>query len=136
MFTATATRAGGSLGHQVDVNGRHTIVTDEPESLGGTDLGPAPHELLPAALASCVSTMIAMYAGRKEWDIGDLRVDVVYDSEAEPRTFEVTIGLGDGLTDEQIARLERVAKTCPVRRALEGAVVFEERMVTSEPAAV
>ena len=72
-FTATARRAGG-LSHEVDVNGRHTIVTDEPESIGGTDLGPAPHELLPAALASCVSTMLALYAERKGWDLGELVV--------------------------------------------------------------
>ena len=39
-MTATARRAGNSLKHEVDVNGRHTIVTDEPEHLGGTDEGP------------------------------------------------------------------------------------------------
>ncbi len=43
-MTATARRVGNSLEHEVDVNGRHTIVTDEPERLGGSDLGPAPHE--------------------------------------------------------------------------------------------
>ena len=46
-FTATARRTGTGLRHEIDVNGRHTIVTDEPESLGGTDTAPAPHELLP-----------------------------------------------------------------------------------------
>ena len=47
-FTASARPVNGSLRHEIDVNGRHTIVTDEPEGLGGTDTGPAPHELLPA----------------------------------------------------------------------------------------
>ena len=36
----------------------HTITTDEPASLGGTDTAPTPHELLTATLASCVSTML------------------------------------------------------------------------------
>jgi hypothetical protein len=36
-MTATARRIGTGLAHQVDVNVRHTIVTDEPERLGGTD---------------------------------------------------------------------------------------------------
>lgn len=53
---ATARSAGNGLRHEVDVNGRHVITTDEPSSLGGTDAGPAPHELLPATLAACVST--------------------------------------------------------------------------------
>lgn len=60
-MTATAHAIDGGLRHEVDVNGRHTIITDEPERLGGTDLGPAPHELLVAMLASCVCTMIYFY---------------------------------------------------------------------------
>ena len=53
---ATARRVADTLEHEVDVNGRHVIVTDEPEPLGGTDRGPAPHELLPAVLAACAAT--------------------------------------------------------------------------------
>lgn len=127
-FTASARRIGNTLRHEVDVNGRHTIVTDEPTSIGGTDTGPAPHELLPASLASCVSTMIALYAQRRQWDIGEVRVDVEYDHEATPRRFDVNVHLPDGLTDDQVARLKRVADGCPVRRALEGGFTFDERI--------
>ena len=80
-MTATARPTGTGLEHEIDVNGRHTIVTDEPERLGGSDLGPGPHELLPATLASCVATMIAMYAQNRGWDIGETVVDVDYDNE-------------------------------------------------------
>jgi putative redox protein len=134
-MTATARRVDG-LRHEVDLNGRHTIVTDEPESLGGTDAGPAPHELLPAALASCVSTMVALYAKRHDWDVGDLSVDVVYDPKASPRTVDLTLHLPDGLSPEQVARLRRVADTCPVRRALEDAFAFAERIEADAPVAV
>ena len=127
-FTASARRIGDTLRHEVDVNGRHTIITDEPASLGGTDAGPAPHELLPATLASCISTMIALYAQRKGWDIGELRVDVDYDHESEPRRFDVTVHLPDGLSDDQLTRLRRVADTCPVRRALEAGFAFDEQV--------
>jgi uncharacterized OsmC-like protein len=44
------------------IDGRHRLTTDEPERLGGSDRGPAPHELLPAALAACVATTIRTYA--------------------------------------------------------------------------
>jgi putative redox protein len=132
-FTASARSIGGTMRHEIDVNGRHTIVTDEPESLGGTDVGPAPHELLPATLASCISTMIVLYAKRKGWDLGDVRVDVEYHYEDEPRRFDVEVHLPDGLTDDQLVRLRRVADTCPVRRALEGSFVFDERLTTAVP---
>ena len=127
-MSATARRLGDGLRHEVDVNGRHTITTDEPASLGGTDTGPAPHELLPAALASCVSTMVSLYALRKGWDIGEISADVVYDADSDPRRFDVTLHLPAGLTDDQVTRLRRVAASCPVRRALEADVVFEEHL--------
>ena len=66
-MTATARPLGNTLTHEIDVNGRHVMRTDEPLSLGGLDTAPAPHELLPAALAACASTMVALYASRRGW---------------------------------------------------------------------
>ena len=131
-MTATTHRVGTSLKHEVDVNGRHMIVTDEPLSLGGTDEGPAPHELLPAALASCIATMVAMYAQKRGWEVGDTSVEVSYDSEASPRRFEIQLNLPAELSSEQLRRLERVAECCPLRRALEAGFTFQERLVTTE----
>jgi putative redox protein len=125
---ATARPIDG-LCHEVSVNDRHTIVTDEPERLGGTDLGPAPHELLAAALAACISTVLAMYARVRDWDLGHLRVDVGYDPRSVPRHFEVEVRLPTSLTAEQITRLERIAASCPIRKALETGFSFEERFV-------
>ena len=130
MLTATARRVGESLANEVDVNGRHTILTDEPIDLGGTDSGPAPHELLPAALASCIGTMVAMYAKRHNWDLGEVRVDVAYDPDATPRFCKIVVHLEGDLSAEQRRRLERVAETCPIRRALEAGFTFEERLLT------
>lgn len=128
MFTATARSTSGMLRHEVDVNGRHTIVTDEPEHLGGTDVGPAPHELMAAMLAACASTMIVLYARRHGWRLGDVRVDVRYDAEVTPRRVEIDVHLPDGLRPEQVERLRRVAHTCPARRALETGFTFEEQL--------
>jgi len=127
-FTATARTVGNSLRHEVDVNGRHTIITDEPTSVGGTDEGPAPHELLPATLASCISTMVAMYAKNRGWPLDGVSVDVEYDAGSVPRHFDVTVNLPAGLAPEQVRRLTRVADTCPVRRALEAGFAFDERI--------
>ncbi len=131
-MTATACRAGNGLRHEVDVNGRHTIVTDEPERLGGSDRGPAPHELLAATLASCVATMIAMYAQNRSWNIGQTAVTVEYDPDSTPRNFRIDLQIPTDLTPEQRRRLERVAETCPVRRALETGFSFQERIVEAQ----
>ena len=133
MTMSATTRRTGKLRHRVDVNGRHAIVTDEPVGLGGTDEGPAPHELLPAALASCIATMIALYAERHGWEVGDARVEVEYDPDPTPRRVEIEIHLPDSLSPDQLKRLERVAENCPLRRALEAGFEFEERTVSSDP---
>ena len=128
-MSAVAHGSSADLRDEVCVNSRHVIYTDEPEVMGGTDTAPAPHELLPAALASCISTMVSLYAKRRGWEIGDVRVEVDYDYKAEPRTFDVEVHLPDGLTDDQVARLTRVAETCPVKRAFETGFVVRERVV-------
>lgn len=131
-MTATARPVDG-LRHEIDVNGRHITFTDEPERLGGTDTEPAPHELLPAILAACASTMIAMYARPRHLNIEGLEVHAEYDVGATPRRVRLELRLPDGLSDEEISKLRRVADTCPVKRALEAGFEFEELVV---PAAV
>ena len=132
-MTATARSADGALRHEIDVNGRHTIITDEPERLGGTDLAPAPHELLPAMVASCVSTMILLYARNRGWQLDDVRVDVSYDNESEPRGLQTTVHLPQDLSPDQVKRLRKVADSCPVKRALQTGFTFEDRFVFEFP---
>lgn len=132
---ASARSVGDTLRQEVLVDGRHRLVTDEPERLGGTDAGPAPHELLPAALAACIATTIRRYARTKEWVLGEVAVDVVYDNTSTPRRFDVTIDLPPGLTSVQVHRLMRVAEACPLRRSIEAGMVFEERLAGERGAA-
>lgn len=132
-LNATARSIPGTLRQEVVIDGRHRLITDEPEQVGGDGSGPAPHELLPASLAACISTTLVMYARTKGWNLGDVSVDVVYDNHSTPRSFDVRVELGGELTDGQLARLERVAASCPVRRSLEAGATFVERIVRPEP---
>lgn len=128
-LTATARLLPGTLRQEVAIGGgRHLLTTDEPERLGGEDTAPAPHELLPAALAACISTTLAMYARTKGWDLGDVTVDVTYEHRSTPRRFDVVVRLAGDLTAEQLARLDKVAEACPVRRAIEAGIEFSERL--------
>ncbi|MBX5442586.1 MAG: OsmC family protein [Solirubrobacteraceae bacterium] len=127
-LTASARSSGDTLRQEILIDGRHRLVTDEPEHLGGTDEGPAPHELLPAALAGCIATTIRTYARTKGWTLGELSVDVDYDHRSTPRHFDVTVNLPDGLSPAQVTRLMRVAEACPVRRAIEAGMTFDEHL--------
>jgi putative redox protein len=80
-------------------------------------------------LASWVSTMIVLYAQRRDWQLGDVRVDVDCDPDSTPRRVEVTVHLPDGLSSDQVQRLQRVAETCPVKRALEAGFTFDQEVV-------
>ena len=128
---ATAKLIHGTLRNEVLVRDTFIVHTDEPETAGGDDTAPTPHELLAAALASCVTTTVATYARTKGWDLGDLLVEVEYDARATPRRFRVDLRLSGDYDAEQIARLERAAATCPVRRALESGCVIEEHVHAS-----
>ena len=125
-LTATARSIPGTLRQEVVIGGLHRLITDEPRHVGGDESGPAPHELLPAALAACVSTTLVMYARTKEWRLDDVRVEVGYDHRSTPRRFEITIELGGDLDEAQLERLERVARSCPVRRSIETGFEFVE----------
>jgi putative redox protein len=63
-----------------------------------------------------------MYADRKDWDLGDLEVDVdmEFAENSVPRSFDVTVRVPADLTDEQIERLQTIAGKCPVHRVLTG----------------
>jgi putative redox protein len=125
-LSATARSIPGTLRQEVVIDGKHRLVTDEPGRLGGDGSGPAPHELFPAALAACVATTLVMYARTKDWKLGEVSVGVDYDNRSTPRRFEVTVTLGADLTDDQVARLEKVAASCPVRRSIESGIAFVE----------
>ena len=127
-LNASAHSVPGTLQQVVVVAGRHMLTTDEPESLGGDDTAAAPHELVAAALAACVSTTLVMFARTKDWDLGEVHVDVEFDHRATPRRFEVEISLDGDLDAAQVERLERVAATCPVKRSFEAGAEFVEHI--------
>jgi putative redox protein len=125
---AARTGPGGFL-TEIQVN-RHSLVADEPLSVGGSDQGPSPFDLLVAALGACTSMTLRMYADRKGWPLEAATVRLthakIHASECE--TCELTEGMLDRiereieiegpLDDEQRQRLLQIADRCPVHRTL------------------
>lgn len=110
--------------------GRHEFEIDEPTSYGGTDMAATPYDLLLAALGSCTSMTIGLYARRKGIPLEDITVSLWHAKihatdceECETRAgridrIDVAIELTGTLSDQQRARLMEVAKLCPVHRTL------------------
>ena len=124
----------GKYEHEVRVR-EHRMAADEPEELGGRDIGPSPEELLAASLASCTAITMEMYAERKGWDLTGVEVDCDY-SPAErgrPTQFNLVLRLPESLSEEQVERLTVIAAKCPIHRVLEGEVTFRERVQRVAP---
>ncbi|MGI8622873.1 MAG: OsmC family protein [Solirubrobacteraceae bacterium] len=130
---AIATRKG-KFEHEVRVR-EHRVTADEPEGIGGKDLGPSPEELLAAALASCTAITMQMYAERKGWDLNGAEVDCDYQpaERGRPTQFDLVLRLPESLSDEQVERLTVIATKCPIHRTLEGEVAFAERVQRVAP---
>ena len=110
----------------IEVSG-HILRGDEPEDAGGKNLGPAPFDLLTAALAECTTMTIRWYAEQQKWPLEHVEVTVTHQkggegaANARQDVFTKSIRLtGSELTEEQHKKLIEIAAKCPVQRALEG----------------
>jgi putative redox protein len=116
---------------------KHSLIADEPESVGGNDFGPSPYDLLNASLAACTTMTLKMYAQRKKWDLQEV---FVYITNSKKHSDDLGIetenpGYIDhmskklkfvgNLDADQRQRLKEIASRCPVHRTLEKGAVFE-----------
>jgi putative redox protein len=102
----------------------HELISDEPQSLGGQNKGMSPDELVIAALASCTSATLKMYAQRKTWDLQEVKTEITFThgKAGELPTIHRDIELVGDLTEEQKERLFQIANKCPIHRVLTNAI--------------
>ncbi|HVP18542.1 MAG TPA: OsmC family protein [Spirochaetia bacterium] len=100
-------------------NGKQTTYADTTPDKGGGDLGFRPHELLEAALATCMNMHIRMYAASKGIEPGEVCTTVTLDRNSPSEAvFNYSIELSGQLDDEQRNKLLEIAESCPVHRTL------------------
>lgn len=129
----TTVRTEAGLRTEIMANG-FPIVADEPERVGGTNLGPTPYDLLTASLGACTSMTLRMYADRKEWPLDSVTVHLRYrkihardcekceTDEGKIDHIEREITLEGALDHSQRERLLEIADRCPVHRTLHGEI--------------
>ncbi len=102
---------------------KHVFLSDATLEKGGDDKGPSPYELLLAALGSCTSITIRMYAERKGWPLDKVSVKLTHHKEDDMGNVQLDIITRDiklegKLDDEQRARLLEIANKCPIHKTL------------------
>jgi uncharacterized OsmC-like protein len=128
-----------NLRNEVRYGDGHSFITDEPISVGGEDAGPDPYTLLLAALGSCISMTVTLYARRKQWPLESVSVrlrqnrihvkdckECSQDQEGYIHRIERAVSVTGQLSGEQRARLLEIAHKCPVHKTLTSPIVIAE----------
>ena len=128
-----------NLQNEVRYGAVHTFITDEPVSAGGEDAGPDPYSLILAALGSCTSMTVTLYARRKQWPLERVTVrlrqgrihskdcqECALNEEGFIHRIERSVTLTGPLSEEQHARLQEIARKCPVHRTLTSRIVVAD----------
>jgi len=119
----------------------HKLIADEPLSVGGSNLGANPYELLLASLGACTSMTIRMYANRKELSLDNVEVTLKHDRihakdciDCESETgrvdiIEKYIKLEGNLTDTERQRILEIADMCPVHKTLHNEIQIKSNLI-------
>lgn len=103
----------------------HSWIADEPLELGGQDEGPKPVELFLSSLASCILITLRIYAQRRNWDAGEIHVDLIMNELEEGVEIIKDITFSGKLEDEQKEKLLDISNRCPVAKILSNPIEFK-----------
>ena len=107
-------------------DGEHECLADTTPAKGGGNSGFRPHDLLEAALASCINMTVRMYAAHHGIPLGTVAVKVSLDrGNPEETVFRYEVDVDGNLTPAQRDQLLHAARACPVSRTLAKRIRFE-----------
>jgi putative redox protein len=107
-------------------DGEHTALADTTKEKGGSGGGFWPHNLLEAALATCINITLRKYADKHAIPLTVASTKVKLDrSRPEEVIFEYEVELQGNLTEQQRQALLKVAGDCPVKQTLLKRISFK-----------
>ncbi|MCV9931760.1 OsmC family protein [Flavobacterium sp. LS1R47] len=103
------------------------LIADEPQEVGGKNLGFSPSELLASALASCTLITLRMYIDRKEWDVAEINISVDFEKNAEKTVSILSrkIEIKGNVDEAQKERLLKIANSCPIHKTLTNTIQIQ-----------
>jgi putative redox protein len=129
-----------NLQNEVSYGEGQTLRTDEPVAAGGDGTGPDPYTLMLAALGSCISMTVTLYARRKQWPLERVTVQLsqrrihardcaecTENADGFVHRIERTVQFEGALSDEQRTRLQEIAGKCPVHKTLTSPIIVVEK---------
>ena len=124
--------SGVSNYRAIVTNGMHAAPVDISRAKGGGEDGFRPHELLEAALASCINTHVRTYADKHKIKLKSVTTEVSLDhSKRNKAVYSYTIELHGKLTDKQREKLIKAAENCSVSNTLSKSVLIERAQDTA-----
>ncbi|TCL56031.1 putative redox protein [Hydrogenispora ethanolica] len=103
----------------------HQLIADTTSDKGGNDNGFRPHELLEAALASCLTISLRMYLENQGIKIDSCSVTVELDrSNPDKTVFRKKVELNGAISESDRKRIEAVLASCPVQKTLSKELAF------------
>ena len=121
MVKTKTTYEGGLHCSMVHEPSGGTVSTDAPVDNNGKGESFSPTDLVGAALAGCMSTIMGIVAERKGINLEGMTVEVAKHMNADPRRIGklevvITVPLPSDYPDRKL--LEQAALSCPVKHSL------------------
>lgn len=107
----------------------HSITADEGPDLGGKDAGPAPYDLLSAALGACTVITLRMYAERKQWPVTSVQADIHFTRTADKVESIDRVLRIEGADADQKQRMAEIAEKTPVTLTLKRSLDIRTTLV-------
>jgi putative redox protein len=119
---------------QIVTAGSHTLSADEPQAVGGNDVGPSPYEYILAGLGACTAMTLRSYVTRHNWGVNRITIELRHEKivaaggTSTVDQFRRVIHLEGNVSGEQRLKLLEIAESCVVSQMLRRASTIESKL--------
>jgi len=112
--------------HPLKTNATHnrsgnSLITDAPVDNNGKGEYFSPTDLAATSLASCLMTVMGIYADQNNLDLGEINCELQKEMASNPRRIKaitIEVNWKTSLAEKDIEKLKKVGLNCPVSNSL------------------